>query len=150
MTELKQIDTYDTIIGKIVDTYDSNFKNIRTYQENDNIYFMASDVIKYIKYTNIQPTKKTLKNMFTTLIKKFNDKEVIQKHVKINDTNRTYKCNLFTIYGMIRCISICPETKSGIALREFIYILFDTLNTRGCRINLSQFRDEYPRNSRRA
>ena len=65
--------------------------------------------------------------MLTPILKKFNAKEVIQKHVKINDANRTYNCNLFTIYGMIRCISICPDTKAGIALREFIYVLFDTL-----------------------
>jgi hypothetical protein len=118
MGELKQIDTYDTIIGKIVKDYDANFKNIRTYQENDKIYFMAKDVIKYIK-GNL--------NNKNTVLKVFNNKEVIQKQVKINDTNRTYNCNLVTIYGMIRCISICSDTKAGIALREFIYILFDTL-----------------------
>ena len=58
MSELKQIDTYDTIIGKIVKNYDSNFNKIRVYQENNNIYFMAIDVIKYLKCSNIQPSKR--------------------------------------------------------------------------------------------
>jgi hypothetical protein len=114
MTELKQIDIYDTIIGKIVETYDDNFKNIRTYQENDNMYFMANDVFIYIKGTN--------KHMYR-YIKKFNDKELIKKRILYHSNNN---CNLFTKYGLIRCISICgKDTKAEIALREFIYLMFD-------------------------
>jgi hypothetical protein len=124
MTELKQIDIYDTIIGKIVETYDDNFKNIRTYQENDNIYFMANDVLTFLN--------KRVDGGLGRYFKNFNKKELFIKIVPVNKkTADIYisvdiKCNVLTKYGLIRCISICgKDTKAGIALREFIYLMFD-------------------------
>ena len=113
MSEIKQIHIFDTVIGKIVNKYDSEFSKIRVYGTQIEPLFMANDIWKYLGKGHI----------FRDL-KKFNTKEKCKKIVSVQKIDR--ECNMLTKYGLIRCVSFCKnESKASIAFREFIYALFN-------------------------
>jgi len=118
---MRQVKTYDTIIGKIVQDYDADFNKIRVFQEdiNPELYFMLKDVLSYLNPTaNMEAIKARVSYVF----KKFSDKEVVKKRAI-----RNINCNMLTKYGLIRCITLCnSNNRASIALREFIYKLFDS------------------------
>jgi hypothetical protein len=133
MSEIKQIHIFDTVIGKIVNKYDPEFSKIRVYGTQTEPLFMANDIWKYLGKGD---------NIYRDL-KKFNTKEKCKKIVNIQKIDR--ECNMFTKYGLIRCVSFCKnETKASIALREFIYSLFNSIDTGNTMLNpvLKQFHNE--------
>lgn len=130
--EIEQINIYDTVFN-FVEKYDPEIKNIKVYGVLDqdgkcqDPYFLATDVIRYIKGLNKKNSERD--------IKKFTEKETIKKTVNIPQMlnkiliNKLVNCNMLTKYGLIRCIAICgnKETKASICFREFIYALFDAI-----------------------
>lgn len=153
MTELKQIDIFDTVFN-FVEQYDPEIKKIKVYgilDENNRCkdpYFMAKDVLLYLKYLNKNPNEKAFENNFTRTFKVFKlNKEIIQRKVNINSKiERTYNCKMLTKYGLIRCISFCgnTDTKASVAFREFIYALFDAVEDGNVFVDpvLNQFHNE--------
>jgi hypothetical protein len=119
--EIKQINIFNTVFN-FAEQYDPEIKNIKVYgilDQNGNCkepYFRAGDVMKYFKKSHTYRHYKIFKQ----------EKEIVKRKVK--GINR--KCNMFTKYGLIRCIALCGnvESKASVAFREFIYALFDAID----------------------
>lgn len=134
-TELKQINMFDTIF-QFAERYDPEIKEIKVYgilDENNRCsepYFMANDVLSFLGM-NVSHNSRTLKRLKLTNRELVKMKIDVPKNKKIdNECVMQDKCNMLTRYGMIRVVGLCTNnTKSSIALREFIYSLFDALDS---------------------
>jgi hypothetical protein len=116
---LPQINICETLFGNTIEKYDTEILKIRVYGTTENPLFMVNDVSKYISGAS-HNTKRSLR--------KYTSDECVKDNIKFPHKNLICKCNLFTLYGLMRfALSRNTDTVSVICFRRFVYALFDKI-----------------------
>jgi hypothetical protein len=125
---LKQIDVFDTIIGKLMND-DPNIKSIKVYGTKKNPLFVTSDVLRYIQDTKYPAQSKKCKYFIEGKEKLSETVVYPQKHKNGKDYTTEQKVCLLTSHGLIRCLTFCNKpTVAATCFRQLVYAIFDHVN----------------------
>lgn len=100
---MQQTDSHKATIKKIAKKYDRNFRKIRVFHENQQIYFLSNDVMEFIKSSK---TNKEIQTLVKYTFKDFNKHEIHMSPI--------YGCWMLSIKGFARCTKLCINKKNAL------------------------------------